>query len=59
MGELQDTTLGLKQAIDGISREMGEISDAAVAVDALSTRNSEAIRAVETLLARYDFGTAG
>ncbi|MFZ4614614.1 MAG: methyl-accepting chemotaxis protein [Rectinemataceae bacterium] len=59
MGELQDTTLGLKQAIDGISREMGEISDAAVAIDALSTKNTEAIRTVEALLARYDFGAAG
>ena len=46
----------LFRSIDGIAREIHEISESAVAVDALSEKNNEAIRSVEALIARYNLG---
>ncbi|MEI6874232.1 MAG: methyl-accepting chemotaxis protein, partial [Spirochaetota bacterium] len=59
MGELQETTLGLKNAIDLIASEMAAIGEATTVADSLSERNRDAIRAVEGLLARYTLDERG
>jgi len=53
MGELQETMLVLKAAVDAIAVEVSAIGASAAAVGSLSTSNKEAIGAVESLVARY------
>ena len=58
MGELQETMLALKAAVDGIAAEVAAIGSSATTVGALSAANKEAIGAVESLISRYRLASA-
>ena len=53
MGELRETMLALKSAVDGIAQEVTAIAESARSVDDLSAANGDAISAVESLISRY------
>jgi methyl-accepting chemotaxis protein len=53
MGELEKSTVALREAAEGISRSVSSIAEASESVTSLSARNGEAIGAVKNLLSRY------
>ncbi len=56
MGELEKATIALRDAASGIGRSVAAIADASNTVTGLSSRNSQAIDTVESLLACYVIG---